>query len=113
MMCTTGLVVKSFDHFYYVVVGRQDVQSLDFFQFLYFLQGIELFLHAFNGNVFAAFEGQRSEDHRERTAAFFELKFVLVHVFINKKYNETELIYLLITLKSSTPEREPYRCSIS
>lgn len=76
---TAGLVVESLNHFYYIFVRREDVQSLDFLQFFYFLERIELFLHAFDGDVLACLDGESSEHYRESTAALFELEFVLVH----------------------------------
>lgn len=55
-MRTTGLVVERLDHFYYVVVGGEYVQGLDFLQLLYFLQRIELLLHALYRHVFPALQ---------------------------------------------------------
>lgn len=78
-MGTTGLVVEGFDHLDYIFVGGEDVQGLDFLEFFYFLQGVELLLHALDRHVLARLEGERREDHRERAAPLLELQLVLVH----------------------------------
>jgi hypothetical protein len=78
-MRTTGLIVESLNHFYYIFVRRKDVQRLNFLQLFYFLERIELFFHALDGDILASLEGESSEHHRESTAPLFELKFVLVH----------------------------------
>lgn len=65
-------------------MGGEYVEGLDFLELLYLLERVELLLHAFDGHVLAVLEGQGSEHHRERTAAFLELQLVLVHAFINK-----------------------------
>ena len=75
---------------------RQDVQRLDFLQLLHLLQRVELFLHALYRHVLPALQRQRREHDRKSTAPFLKLQLVLVHLFINKKYNATEHIDIFI-----------------
>jgi hypothetical protein len=49
-------------------------------EFFDFLKGIEFLFHAFDGDVFACFEGECCEDDGEGAATFLILKFVLIHV---------------------------------
>lgn len=73
MLRTTRLVVEGFDHLYYILVRRQDVQGLYFFQLFNFLERVELFFHALDSHVLARLEGEGREDHRERTTPLLEL----------------------------------------
>lgn len=50
---TAGLIVERFDHLDDVLMRRQDVESLNLFQFLHLLQTVELLLHALDRHVFA------------------------------------------------------------
>lgn len=54
---TAGFVIECFYHFYYVFVGRKDVEGLNLLQFFHFLQSVELFLHALNGHILARLQG--------------------------------------------------------
>ena len=62
-MHTTGFIVESLYHFYYVFVAGQDVKCLNFFKFFDFFERVELFLHAFDGDVLPGLEGQCCKHH--------------------------------------------------
>ena len=63
MANTTGLIVQGFYHLDDVLMRGEDVEGLYFLQFLHFFERVELFFHAFYGDVFARLEGQGCKDN--------------------------------------------------
>lgn len=62
-------------------MGREEFESLDFFKFFYFFNGLEFFFHAFYGNILAGFEGVGHEDFGEGAVSPFGFESILVHGF--------------------------------
>ena len=81
-MGTRGLVVEHLNELDDVVVGRQQLQCLDFFELLDLLDGLVLLLHTLDGHQFVGLDRLRHEHLRKSALALLGLQPVLVHTLI-------------------------------
>lgn len=76
---TSGLIVEHLDQLDDVIVGGEEFECLNFFEFFDFLNGLEFLFHALDSYVLAGLEGVGHEDLGKGAVAALGLKSVLIH----------------------------------
>jgi hypothetical protein len=76
---TGWFVVQYFDQLDHVVVGGQQFEGLDLFEFLHFFNCLKLFLHALDRHVLASFERVSHEHFGKGAVAALGFQSILFH----------------------------------
>ncbi len=80
---TGWFVVQHLDQLDHVVVGGQQFEGLDLFEFLNFFNRLKLLLHALYRHILASFERVSHEHFRKGAITALGFQSVLIHERLN------------------------------
>ena len=85
-------LLEDFIEFDYLGVGTESTQGLNFSQIVDLLDGVEVVLHAFDGDVLASLDALGLEDLREGPLALFRYQSVLYTNKISYRYEARQVV---------------------